>query len=171
MFCPQCGSHNDDLNTTCSQCHAALPPAAAKLGADFELALEPLPEPPPAAAAEPEPTAFAAQRPASAPQRSGPAASAAQRSTRAAYTPPAPSNYLVQAILVTLCCCLPFGIASIVYAAQVNGKYAAGDVEGAYESARKAKMWFWWGLGIGLIVNVLAVLVQIAAVAAGAADF
>ena len=31
-------------------------------------------------------------------------------------------NYLVQAILVTIFCCLPFGIVSIVYAAQVNGK-------------------------------------------------
>src|SRR5438093_12052328 len=29
-------------------------------------------------------------------------------------------NYLIQAILVTLCCCLPFGIPAIVYAAQVN---------------------------------------------------
>ena len=31
-------------------------------------------------------------------------------------TPHVP-NYLVQAILVTIFCCLPFGIASIVYAA------------------------------------------------------
>ena len=35
-------------------------------------------------------------------------------------------NYLVQAILVTIFCCLPLGIVSIVYAAQVNGKAAAG---------------------------------------------
>ena len=27
-----------------------------------------------------------------------------------------PPNYLIQAILVTLCCCLPFGIVAIVYA-------------------------------------------------------
>lgn len=38
-------------------------------------------------------------------------------------------NYLVQAILVTLCCCLPFGIVSIVYAAQVNTKVKAGDIQ------------------------------------------
>jgi len=35
-------------------------------------------------------------------------------------------NYLVQAILCTICCCLPFGIVAIVYAAQVNGKVAGG---------------------------------------------
>jgi hypothetical protein len=70
---------------------------------------------------------------------------------------------LVQAILVTLCCCLPFGIASIVFASQVNSKYAAGDVAGAHESARKARLWFWWALGVGLPVQIIAVLIQIAA--------
>jgi Interferon-induced transmembrane protein. len=29
-------------------------------------------------------------------------------------------NYLVQSILVTLCCCMPAGIVAIIYAAQVN---------------------------------------------------
>lgn len=34
--------------------------------------------------------------------------------------PPKIENYLVPAILVTLCCCVPAGIVAIVYAAQVN---------------------------------------------------
>ena len=42
-----------------------------------------------------------------------------------------PPNYLVWAILTTIFCCLPFGIVSIVFAAQVNGKYAGGDYAGA----------------------------------------
>jgi hypothetical protein len=37
-------------------------------------------------------------------------------------------NYLVTAILVTLCCCVQAGIVAIVYAAQVNSKLAAGDI-------------------------------------------
>ena len=48
-------------------------------------------------------------------------------------TPQVPNN-LVWAILSTLFCCLPAGIVSIVYAAQVNGKLAAGDIAGAQES-------------------------------------
>lgn len=32
------------------------------------------------------------------------------------------NNYLMPAIFATMCCCLPFGIVSIVYAAQVNAK-------------------------------------------------
>ena len=38
-------------------------------------------------------------------------------------------NYLVPAILTTVFCCLPFGIVSIVYAAQVNGKVARGTAQ------------------------------------------
>lgn len=64
-------------------------------------------------------------------------------------------NYLVQAILVTLFCCLPFGIVSIVYAAQVNGKLSGGDIEGAMESSRKAKTWCWVSFGVGLGITVL----------------
>jgi hypothetical protein len=58
-------------------------------------------------------------------------------------------NYLVQAILVTVCCCVPFGIPAIVFAAQVNSKLAAGDLAGALDSSRKAKMWSWIAFGLG----------------------
>lgn len=41
------------------------------------------------------------------------------------------NNYLIPAIFATACCCLPFGIVSIVYAAQVNGKLAGGEEQQA----------------------------------------
>ena len=50
-------------------------------------------------------------------------------------------NNMVWAILTTLFCCLPVGIVSIVYAAQVDGKRAAGDIAGAREAADKARFW------------------------------
>lgn len=53
---------------------------------------------------------------------------------------PPPPNYLVPAILTTIFCCLPFGVASIVFAAQVNTKWAQGDLAGAQESSRKARL-------------------------------
>jgi uncharacterized membrane protein YvbJ len=70
--------------------------------------------------------------------------------------PPAVSNYLVQSILVTMCCCLPFGIVALVYAAQVNGKIAVGDIAGAQEASRKAKIWS----TVGFIAGILLVLVS-----------
>ena len=75
-------------------------------------------------------------------------------------------NSLVQAILVTLCCCLPFGIVSIVYAAQVNGKVQAGDIQGALDASGKAKMWCWIGFGLGLVGNLIVAAIQILGVIA-----
>jgi hypothetical protein len=72
-------------------------------------------------------------------------------------------NYLVQSILVTLCCCLPGGIAAIVFAAQVNSKQAVGDIAGALESSRKAKKWCWISFGVGLAINVIVAIIQIIA--------
>ena len=66
-------------------------------------------------------------------------------------------NYLVQAILTTVFCCLPLGIVSIVYAAQVNGKVAAGDRAGALESSRNARMWALISFVTGLVLIVVPI--------------
>lgn len=64
-------------------------------------------------------------------------------------------SYLVPAIISTLCCCLPFGVVAIVYAAQVNTKLQAGDVPGALEASQKAKTWFWLAVAFGLISTLV----------------
>jgi len=70
--------------------------------------------------------------------------------------PQAPvNNYLVPAIIVTLCCCVPFGIVAIVYAAQVNSKLGMGDVFGAEQSAKNAKMWTWIAFGSGIVLGII----------------
>ena len=68
---------------------------------------------------------------------------------------PSVPNYLVHAILATIFCCVPFGIVSIVYAAQVNSKLMAGDYAGAVDASNKAKTWFWVSFGIGLAVGLI----------------
>ncbi len=84
----------------------------------------------------------------------------------ASQLPPKPGNCLVWAILSTLCCCLPFGIVAIVYAAQVDGKYAAGDYQGAVDSANKAKTWCWVSFGIGFIGGIAYFLLNVVLIAA-----
>jgi heme/copper-type cytochrome/quinol oxidase subunit 2 len=69
-----------------------------------------------------------------------------------------PPNYLVWSILSTVLCCLPLGIVSIVFAAQVNGKWAAGDLAGAQESSRKAKQFAIWSAVAGIVVGILYVI-------------
>jgi len=79
--------------------------------------------------------------------------------------PPMPGNQLVLAILSTvfgLFCCsglnLPFGIVAIVFASQVNGKYASGDFQGAISSAKQAKIWGWISMGLVILGFVLCLL-------------
>ena len=68
-----------------------------------------------------------------------------------------PENHLGTAIAVTLVCCFPAGIVSIVYACQVNGKWDAGDHAGAIEASGKAKMWN----NISLIAAIVVVLIGV----------
>ena len=85
-----------------------------------------------------------------------------------------PKNYLVESILVTIFCCLPFGIAGIVFASQVNSKFASGDVEGAQKASEDAKKWMKWGLFAGIAVVVLYAIFVFAiggAAIAGLGDF
>lgn len=88
------------------------------------------------------------------------------------YEPPPPydtggtaevPNYLVQSILATLFCCLPFGIVSIVFAAQANSKRDAGDISGAMQAAKNAKKWAWVAFGAGLVAIALYIIVVVMA--------
>ncbi|HKQ60233.1 MAG TPA: CD225/dispanin family protein [Candidatus Polarisedimenticolaceae bacterium] len=81
----------------------------------------------------------------------------------AASPPPqAIPNYLVQSILVTLCCCLIPGVVGIVYAAQVNARMRAGEFEAARRCSRLANVWCWVGFGLGLACGLAyAVIVLI----------
>jgi len=64
----------------------------------------------------------------------------------------------VHSIIVTLCCCPLFGIIAIVFATQVNSKRDMGDIPGALEASRKAKMWFMIALGSGVLLWILSML-------------
>ena len=80
------------------------------------------------------------------------------------WTPPPASgapagvpNYLIPAI-ISLFCCLPLGIVAVIFAAQVNGKVAAGDIQGASDSSRKAKMFSYISIGLGLLGIICYIL-------------
>ncbi len=67
-------------------------------------------------------------------------------------------NYMVIAIL-SIFCCWPLAIPAIIFAAKVNGQVAAGDVAGAQESSKKAKMFSYIAIGLGLVWWIIIGLV------------
>jgi Interferon-induced transmembrane protein len=80
------------------------------------------------------------------------------------WTPPPSSgapasvpNYLIPAI-ISLFCCLPLGVVGVIFAAQVNGKVAAGDTAGALDASKKAKMFSFIAIGLGLLGIICYVL-------------
>ncbi len=113
MFCPKCGTRNEEEARFCVSCGNSL---ASQGGF----------QPQPAARPAGDPFAWA--------DPSGPV-----------------PNYLPHAIVTTLLCCMPFGIVSIVYAAQVNSKVLAGDIQGARESSENAKKWAIISAVLGII--------------------
>jgi len=82
------------------------------------------------------------------------------------YPPPgggiAPNNNLVWGILVTIFCCVPFGIISIVKASQVSGLWSQGRTADAQKAAGDAKKWAIWGIVAGVIVGVLLAILYVA---------
>ena len=80
------------------------------------------------------------------------------------WTPPPPAggsasvpNYMVPAI-ISIFCCWPLAIPAIIFASQVNGKVAAGDIQGAQDSSKKAKLFSFIGLGIGLVGWIIGII-------------
>ncbi len=78
-----------------------------------------------------------------------------------------PPNYLVFAILTTIFCCQILGIVSIVFAAQVNSRWNSGDIQGAMDASRNAKLWAWIAFGSGLLTAVVITLLTVLGVFAG----
>jgi hypothetical protein len=135
LTCPNCGTSNLDNASICIQCGRPLG-AGAPTPAPSQTYTPP-PPPPHSYTPPPPGSSFTPPPPGSAPGG------------------PVIPNYLVQSILVTLCCCMPLGIVAIIFAAQVNQKLAAGDVAGAQEASRNAKKFCLIALVAGLIASAI----------------
>lgn len=73
-----------------------------------------------------------------------------------------PKTWLVESILTTLFCCLPFGIAGIVFASKVESHFYAGRHEEAAQASRDARKWtlvsFWVALAAGAIYMAFIII-------------
>lgn len=61
---------------------------------------------------------------------------------------------------------MPTGVASIIFATQVNAKVTAGDMEGAVASSKKAKLWLMISIGAGIVFWVVIIILNIGVILA-----
>lgn len=91
------------------------------------------------------------------------------------WTPPPPPggapasvpNYLIPAIL-SIFCCWPLSIVAIIFATQVNGKVASGDIQGAMDASKKAKLFSFLAIGLGLAAILIYIVITVLTVGLGA---
>jgi ribosomal protein L37E len=199
MYCPQCGATNDDTADSCSACGFELSKYRQQWDAgDGAQQPAAAPAAVPAAALPSYGQQAGAPGYQAPPQGYGPGPYQNRYQPGAYQTPPyqqqpyqrnyqAPPyqsgyygpnaygavprvpNYLGWAIAVLILCFWPTGIPAVVFASQVDNRLAMGDIEGARESSRKAKMWCWitFGIAIGFWVIGIALAVIFAIVGAG----
>ena len=150
MFCPQCGTSNNEDSRFCASCGLDL--NAYKAGA---------------APGQQSGGGYQAPPP---PQYQQPYQGYQQQPYQGYQQPyggghaqvPRVPSYLGWAIAVLILCFWPTGIVAVVHASRVNNRLAIGDVNGAMESSRKAKTWCWVTFIIGIAWIVLAVIGAIA---------
>lgn len=159
MNCPNCGTTNLDTSSICVNCGRPLHGTSTDMPPDMPSqsnTYTPPPPPPPAGGPyTPPPPPMGGSYTPPPPHIGGPGYG---------HVPGAPiPNYLVQSILVTLCCCLPLGIVAIIFGAQVNSRLAVGDVAGATDASNKARLFCWLAVGLGLGVFIIGMLLNGAA--------
>ena len=153
MKCPNCSAECSDQALECDFCGHALVAGADKTAAP-EMMATPMPPTPPMAA-EPAP----------------PTATPYQNTSNAPAPKAAVENHMVWAIastaiatIVTMltCCCIPLGlpsgIAAIVFASKVTKLLETGNIVGAEQAAKTAKLWCWVTTAIAIIFGILFVL-------------
>lgn len=73
-------------------------------------------------------------------------------------TQPMPKTWLVESLLVTMFCCVPFGVVGIIESNKVEPLYKSGQYEQALHHSKKAKKWIAWGFFTVLAFWILYLL-------------
>jgi hypothetical protein len=173
MFCPQCGGANEDSARFCNMCGLDLVKYKEQWAGPVGEPTTPAqtthqgPGQPPPGYQQPYQQPYqqsyqqSYQAPYQAPyqQQYPPTYQPPYRATSGYGAVPNIPSYMGWAIAVLILCFWPTGIAAVVHASRVTNRLVLGDIAGAKESSRKAKMWCWITFGIGIAAVVFAVLV------------
>ncbi|MBO4607492.1 MAG: CD225/dispanin family protein [Prevotella sp.] len=77
-----------------------------------------------------------------------------QSSSEYPYHSLPPKTWLVESIVVTLCCCMPLGVVGIINAAKVETLYNGGRYTEANHASEEARKWTLIALVAGLATQL-----------------
>jgi len=75
--------------------------------------------------------------------------------------PDKPPAFLGGSVLVTIFCCLPFGIVAVVYGVLVGTRWRAGDIEGSAKASRMAESWMHASIGAAVLLFIATALYRL----------
>jgi hypothetical protein len=178
MYCPQCGTPNEDSAAFCKSCGAALAKyqqqssapdgetavteaATGDTGYTADTTAQTDSTTPTPAPYQPQYQPGAYQQPAG--QYPPPAYQ--QGGYAPGYSrPPMPNvpSYLGWAIATLILCFWPTGIVAVVYATKVGNLLSIGDLRGAQDASHNAKVWCWVTFGIAAAIWVISIIIVVA---------
>ncbi|XP_032563956.1 proline rich transmembrane protein 1B [Chiroxiphia lanceolata] len=80
----------------------------------------------------------------------------------AGYRQDLPRDYLVEAVLVTVCCCMLTGAMALIYSHETRAAIRRGDIDQAFSASRKAWCLILFSLLFGLFVSITWVICVLA---------
>ncbi|XP_054855547.1 synapse differentiation-inducing gene protein 1-like [Eublepharis macularius] len=70
-------------------------------------------------------------------------------------------DYLAYSIFTMLCCCLPLGIAALVYSIQTRDANHAGNSAEARKKSRMAQILAHTALGVGIVLIIVGIVLRV----------
>ncbi|XP_042296629.1 synapse differentiation-inducing gene protein 1-like isoform X2 [Sceloporus undulatus] len=70
-------------------------------------------------------------------------------------------DYLGYSIFTMLCCCLPLGIAALIYSIQTRDANHRGDAASAQRNSRNARILAHTALGVGLVLLIVYIVLMV----------
>lgn len=69
-----------------------------------------------------------------------------------------PKTWLLQSVLITIFCCIPFGVVGIINSCSVSSAFAAGNNELAEQKSKEAGKWVKIGFWCGIVGWILLII-------------
>ena len=146
MFCPKCGTHNEENCSVCVRCRYDFNNIPENIKGVSRVFTEPAMQPQEVVSAEDYGVPDL--------QVQG---KTEKNKSRKIYSN-RPKDYFVQAILCAILCSVVFGIPAIIFSGMTQTEKMHGNITKAESYSNKAKMFCWLAMAVGIVKYVFIIL-------------